>query len=100
MTLTEAAQILAQEDYQDDESLEAVYLAEDPEKREIRFVEVSSKVPDVKQCLPFRTKLDLSVYITTVILSPTDWQKLTEGKIQLPASWHITPDQLQKIEKT
>jgi len=100
---TEVAQILAEEHRKNDPDLRAAYLADDPDNREIRLVEVSSSVGITWQVLPFRfaARPDLGIPYPCVIvlLSPEEWEALaTEGSdLTLPASWGTSLDKLRRL---
>ena len=100
---SDVAQLLAEEHRKNDPDLQAVYLADDPNDREIRLVEVSGSVGMTWQVLPFRfaARPDLGVPYPCVIvlLSPEEWAALAApgSDLALPASWGTSLDRLHRL---
>jgi hypothetical protein len=97
------AQLLAEEHRKNDPDLQRAYLADDPNDREIRLVEVSGSVGVTWQVLPFRyaARPDLGIPYPCVIvlLSPEEWAELTTpgSDLTLPASWGTSPHELHQL---
>ncbi len=89
--LTDIANELADAHREADPDTLGVYLAPDPSEQEIRLVEVSRSVGTTGEVLPFRfgARADQGIPYPSVVvlLSPEEWEQLSAGKLQLPATW-------------
>ena len=63
------------------------------DKSEIRLLEVSSSSPTIGEILPYRFDADAAhqVYYPSVVVlvSPTEWQGIQDGKLHLPNGWDL-----------
>jgi hypothetical protein len=96
--LRSVAQELANAHLANDPSLTTVFLAPDPEGREIRLVEISSELETRNEifAVRFSARPDLGIPFpsTVVLISDDEWQALMSAELSLPESWHSSPTDL------
>ncbi len=85
----EVAEALAAAHRRVDRNLVKVYLASDPEAREIRLVEVTTEAPTTMEVLPFRfaATADVPFPSAVLLLSPEEWAARLRGEIDVPDGW-------------
>jgi hypothetical protein len=89
----ETARRLADAHRRADPETVAVLLDPDPERREIRLVEVTRSAPPTGEPLAvgFLARPDLGVAFlsTVVLLSPAEWDAVAEGRLALPHPFEV-----------
>ncbi len=97
-SLQDSAIHLANAHREADPSTTEIFLAPDPEGREIRLVEISHEMAPTREIIPIRFKSDPEDGIhypsTIIVLSPEEWEECRTGSLALP--WG-RPDDFQKI---
>jgi hypothetical protein len=102
-SLLDVAKELAAAHRAEDPDTKEVFLAPSERGDEVRLVEVSGSLGSTSESnlLPVRfprsDALGIEYDSIVVLLSPTEWQLVKDGKLSLPAGWG-DPDQLQKID--
>ena len=91
-TYEEAIEHLAE--WQGDDSTDSitVYLIPDPEKRTVRFVEVSTVFSDDDEIRPFSmgASKEFPFRSSTILLSQRDWESVKNGQKALPTGWEVS----------
>jgi hypothetical protein len=68
-----------------------VLLAQDPQEREIRLVEVTRSAPTTGTPVPVgftaRPDLGMPFPLEVFLVSPAEWDAVSEGRLDLPAGW-------------
>ena len=68
-----------------------VYLARDPEEKEIRLLEITDSVETTGTVLPFRfraqPKYGIPFPSTIILLTKKEWLKMNKNKLKLPDVW-------------
>jgi hypothetical protein len=87
----ETAERLARAHRASDPSTLRVLLAHDPEERVLRLVEVARSAPAAGAPAPvgFTARPDLGVPfpLEVLLLSPPEWDAVSEGRMELPEGW-------------
>jgi hypothetical protein len=89
----DAARSLARAHRAADPRTQAVLLDPDPDRKEIRLLEVTGAAPRAAQldAVGFAARPDLGIpfTLTLLLLNPEDWAAVTAAQLALPAPWSV-----------
>jgi len=89
MSYREAVDTLAEWHAEGEDPVIQVYSFDDPDKQEVRLLEVSEGFLTSGQVLPvtFRATAELPYMSTVILLSVEEHRRLKDGELELPEDW-------------
>jgi len=96
MTYAEAVALFASWHREDDDQPDAIYLFRDPNGQVIRFIEVSTKVPETGELFPVAFAPTDEMPLKTVVaqVTPHEWAQILAGDIHLPTGWSLPAEEV------
>jgi len=101
--IADIARRMAYDHFDIDESIEVIIWFKDEEQQEIHLVEVSRESPQEDLFItlyhaPTPPEYPLPAYV--VDLTPEEWEKVKQGKIELPEGWSLDNIEVFDREET
>jgi hypothetical protein len=88
-TYEEAADLLARSHKAEQPSIRAIYLFPDPQKQEVRFIEVNPVTAPTGEAMVFSfgRAPDFPFRSAVGEVTPQEWEEIRAGRIPLPEGW-------------
>ena len=85
----QAVEVLAQWHAAGEDAPQAIYHFDDPDRQEIRLIEVSETVPasGQVQVLPIGSSKEFPFSSAVALVTPDEWEQLEAGELSLPEKW-------------